>query len=57
MDPKNVEAMVGLAILDLASLDETAPDYRARTENAIRLLSTANLVDHSNALVQNHLAI
>jgi len=56
MDPKNVEAMVGLAILDLASLDETAEDYRARTENAIRLLSTANLVDHSNALVQNHLA-
>jgi RNA polymerase-associated protein CTR9 len=56
MDPKNVEAMVGLAILDLASLDETAKDYRARTENAIRLLSTANLVDHSNALVQNHLA-
>lgn len=56
MDPKSVEAMVGLAILDLASLDEAAKDYRARTENAIRLLSTANLVDHSNALVQNHLA-
>jgi len=56
MEPKNVEAMVGLAILDLASMDETAKDYRARTENAIRLLSTANLVDHSNALVQNHLA-
>ena len=56
MDPKNAEAMVGLAVLDLASLDETAPDYRSRTEDAIRLLSTANLVDHSNAMVQNHLA-
>lgn len=57
IDPENVEAMVGVAVLDTTSLDENlSSDYRAKAENAIRLISTANLIDHSNAMVQNHLA-
>jgi RNA polymerase-associated protein CTR9 len=59
MDPENVEAMVGIAVLDVASLDETLSrdkDYRKMAENAMRLISMANLIDHSNAMVQNHLA-
>lgn len=57
MDPENVEAMVGIAVLDVTSVDEAfSSDYRAKVENAIRLISTANLIDHSNAMVQNHLA-
>jgi len=56
MDPECVEAMVGTSILELASLDETARDFSARTEKAIKLMSMANLLDHSNAMVQNHLA-
>jgi tetratricopeptide (TPR) repeat protein len=64
MDDKNVEAMVGIAVLDVATLDETlaasskddAREYRKTSENAMRLLSTANYLDNSNAMVQNHLA-
>ncbi len=57
MDPNNVEAMVGIAVLDTASLDDRlSKDYRAKSENAIRLISMANMIDHSNAMVQNHLA-
>lgn len=56
MDGENVEAMIGLAILDMASLDETSRDFRQRSERCIRLISSANLVDRSNAMVQNHLA-
>lgn len=57
LDSENVEAMVGLAVLDMAHLDERlSKDYRTRMEKAIKLISTANLMDHSNAMVQNHLA-
>ena len=57
MDPENVEAMVGIAVLDVSSLDESmSRDYRKKAENAMRLISMANLIDHSNAMVQNHLA-
>ena len=56
LDPDNVEAMVGAAILDMAGLDETAKDFSARTEKAIKMMSMANLLNHSNAMVQNHLA-
>lgn len=57
MDPENVEAMVSTAILDMASLDHSAPgELAARTEKAVKLMSMANLLDHNNAMVQNHLA-
>jgi len=56
LDPECVEAMVGAAILDMAALDETAKDFSVRTEKAIKMMSMANLLDHSNAMVQNHLA-
>lgn len=56
MDRENVEAMVGSAILDMASLDETSQDFGSRAEKAIKMISMANLLDHSNAMVQNHLA-
>ena len=57
MDPNNVEAMVGIAVLDTANLDDQlSRDYRSKSENAIRLISMANMIDHSNAMVQNHLA-
>ena len=65
MDPENVEAMVGCAVLDLASVDDTlihgsnshvASEVLKKTENAIKMMSMANLLDHSNAMVQNHLA-
>lgn len=56
MDPDCVEAMVGAAVLDMSSLDETARDFSKRTETAIKMMSMANLLDHSNAMVQNHLA-
>lgn len=50
MDPENVEAMVGAAVLDMAGSDGGS------TESAIKRMSMANLIDHSNAMVQNHLA-
>ena len=56
LDPEYVPAMVGAALLDMASLDITQADFRPRTEKAIKLMSMANLLDHSNAMVQNHLA-
>lgn len=49
MDSECVEAMVGAAVLDMAG---TA----GSTESAIKRMSMANLLDHSNAMVQNHLA-
>lgn len=56
MDPENVNAMVGSVILDMANLDDTSREYRSKMENAINMMSVANLLDHSNAMVQNHLA-
>jgi RNA polymerase-associated protein CTR9 len=51
-----VEAMVGSSILDMASLDPSSRDFNSRTEKAVKMMSMANLLDHSNAMVQNHLA-
>jgi hypothetical protein len=48
--------MVGAAVLDMASLDETSKDFNGLMEKAIKMMSMANLLDHSNAMVQNHLA-
>jgi RNA polymerase-associated protein CTR9 len=56
MDPENVEAMVGAAVLDMMNLDETSSDFNTHMERAIKMMSMANLLDHSNAMVQNHLA-
>eukprot|EP00592_Proboscia_alata_P020741 CAMPEP_0194425676 /NCGR_PEP_ID=MMETSP0176-20130528/24887_1 /TAXON_ID=216777 /ORGANISM="Proboscia alata, Strain PI-D3" /LENGTH=1293 /DNA_ID=CAMNT_0039236049 /DNA_START=225 /DNA_END=4106 /DNA_ORIENTATION=- len=56
IDKDNVEAMAGCAVLELASLDETSKDYLTKQESAIRMISMANLIDRSNAMVQNHLA-
>ena len=57
MDSENVEAMIGCAILELASRDEKSKkEFNSKTERAIKLISMANLIDHSNAMVQNHLA-
>ncbi|EED94926.1 hypothetical protein THAPSDRAFT_268346 [Thalassiosira pseudonana CCMP1335] len=58
MDPENVEALVGIAVLEMASLDDVLDprEYRAEAENVIKMISMANLVDHTNAMVQNHLA-
>jgi len=56
MDGENVEAMVGAAVLDMMNLDETSNDFNSHMEKAIKMMSMANLLDHSNAMVQNHLA-
>mmetsp|Transcript_40299 Transcript_40299/g.97305 ORF Transcript_40299/g.97305 Transcript_40299/m.97305 type:complete len:1294 (+) Transcript_40299:108-3989(+) len=56
IDPENVEAMVGSAVLDMASLDESDSEFNVTMEKAIKMMSMANLLDHSNAMVQNHLA-
>ena len=48
--------MVGAAVLDMASLDETSTEFNSLMEKAIKMMSMANLLDHSNAMVQNHLA-
>lgn len=56
IDQQNVEAMVGCAVLEIASVDETAKDFLLKTENAMKLISMASYIDHSNAMVQNHLA-
>ena len=48
--------MVGGAVLDMMNLDETSNDFNSHMEKAIKMMSMANLLDHSNAMVQNHLA-
>jgi tetratricopeptide (TPR) repeat protein len=56
IDPENVEALVGMAILDMGSLDPdvlSPREYRSRAESVIKMISMANLVDHTNAMVQN----
>ena len=56
LDPECVQAMVGSAILDMAGDEDDATSQHVRTERAIKILSMANLLEHSNAMVQNHLA-
>jgi tetratricopeptide (TPR) repeat protein len=56
IDPENVEALVGMAILEMGSLDPdvlSPREYRSRAEGVIKMISMANLVDHTNAMVQN----
>ena len=48
--------MVGSAVLDMMNLDESSADFNLQMEKAIKVMSMANLLDHSNAMVQNHLA-
>jgi len=59
MDPTNVEAIVGKAVLDLAAAGRGGDmdrEGRTLTENAIKNISLANMYDNSNAMVQIHLA-
>ena len=56
IDAENVEGMVGAAVLDMMNLDETSSHFNSQMEKAIKMMSMANLLDHSNAMVQNHLA-
>ena len=59
IDPENVEASLALAILEMASLDMTVQDgreYRSKAEKVMKMISTANMIDPSNGMVQNHLA-
>lgn len=59
MDPENVEASLGLAVLEMSSLDMTVQDgreYRSKAERVMKMISMANMIDPSNAMVQNHLA-
>lgn len=56
MDAENVEAMVGAAVLAMMNLDEASNDFNSQMEKAIKMMSMANLLDHTNAMVQNHLA-
>lgn len=56
LDGECVEAMVGMAVLNMASLDEDySKDYGERMDRVVRLVAMANVADHSNAMVQNHL--
>jgi RNA polymerase-associated protein CTR9 len=56
LDPENVSAMVATAILTLASLHLSSPNYAKDTERAMKLMSMAHLLNHNDAMVQNHLA-
>lgn len=56
LDPENVSAMVATAILTLASLHVSSPHYAKDTERAMKLMSMAHLLNHNDAMVQNHLA-
>jgi len=56
LDPNYVPAMVGAAMLDMASMDSHQADFAMKRERAMKQMSMANLLDHSNAMVQNHLA-
>ncbi|CAM9129407.1 unnamed protein product, partial [Choristocarpus tenellus] len=56
LDPQNIQALVGTAILDLSTLARDSPDVAIRTENAINTISTAYHVDSTNSMVLNHLA-
>jgi RNA polymerase-associated protein CTR9 len=56
LDPEYVPAMVGSAILSMANQNISQKDFAATRERAIKQMSMANLLDHSNAMVQNHLA-
>ncbi|CAN0360608.1 unnamed protein product, partial [Ectocarpus sp. 12 AP-2014] len=56
LDPQNVQALVGSAILELSTASAGSQDAVRRTENAINTISMAYHVDAKNAMVLNHLA-
>lgn len=56
LDPQNVQALVGSAILELSTTPAGSKDAARRTENAINTISMAYHVDDKNAMVLNHLA-
>jgi RNA polymerase-associated protein CTR9 len=56
LDPEYVPALVGTAVLDMRAIATQDADFGQRMEHAIKLMSVANLLDSSNAMVQNHLA-
>jgi RNA polymerase-associated protein CTR9 len=56
LDPEYVPALVGTAVLDMRAIATQDADFGKRMEHAIKLMSVANLLDSSNAMVQNHLA-
>lgn len=56
LDPQNVQALVGSAILELSTAASGSKDAARRTENAINTISMAYHVDDKNAMVLNHLA-
>jgi RNA polymerase-associated protein CTR9 len=60
MDPENVPAMVGLAVLtdnnQNIDHDNEGTSSSSASDAAMKLFSMANLLQHDNAMVQNHLA-
>lgn len=56
LDPQNVQALVGSAILELSTASTVSKDAARRTESAINTISMAYHVDAKNAMVLNHLA-
>lgn len=56
LDPQNVQALVGSAILELSTAAAGSNDGARRTENAINTISMAYHVDDKHAMVLNHLA-
>ena len=56
MDEGNTEGIVGRAVLDLASADDTEEEGKNKVENAIKMIVTAPLNDSNNAMVKNKLA-
>mmetsp|Transcript_24049 Transcript_24049/g.35571 ORF Transcript_24049/g.35571 Transcript_24049/m.35571 type:complete len:1284 (+) Transcript_24049:89-3940(+) len=52
LDPECVSAMVATAILSMSNIEQMGH----KRERAMKLMSMAHLLDHSNAMVQNHLA-
>lgn len=56
LDRRNVQALVGSAILELSTAASGSPDAARLRENAINTISMAYHVDSTNAMVLNHLA-
>lgn len=56
LDPQNVQALVGSAILELSTATAGSEDAARRTESAINTISMAYHIDSKNAMVLNHLA-
>lgn len=56
LDPQNVQALVGSAILELAMANAASAKSGRQTENAINTISMAYHVDSTNSMVLNHLA-